>query len=78
MREIEAVVAGALQLREGGPPRVGQAVLADPNRRVITRGVEGRDRRPRGAPVASAERVRLIASSDEPVQRRLERALQGR
>ena len=50
--QIEAVVAGALELRERRPPGVGQAVFADPHRRVKAPGVEGRDRAASGAPVA--------------------------
>ena len=77
-REVEAVVAGAFQLCERGAPGLGQAVLADPYRLVVRAGVEGRDRRARGAPVARAERVRLIALSDEALDRRLKRALHRR
>ena len=76
--EVEAVVAGALELRERRSPRVGQAVFADPNRRVGALGVEGRDRGARGAPVAAAERVAVIVPRDEPPQRRLKRALHRR
>ena len=57
-------------------PRSGR--LRRPTPAEVALGVEGRNRRARGAPVARAERVRLIASSDEPLNRRLERDLQRR
>ena len=78
LRKIKAVVAGAFELREDGASGLGQAVFADPHRRVVALGVEGRNRGARSAPVARAERVRLIRSSDEPLDRRLERDLQRR
>ena len=52
-RQVEAVVAGALELRQRRSSRFGQAVLADPYRRVDARGVESRDRPARAAPVAA-------------------------
>ena len=65
--QVEAVVAGALELRERRPPRFGQAVFADPNRRVGATGVKGCDRAARGAPVAAAERIAAIVTRDEPL-----------
>ena len=50
--QVEAVVAGALELRQRRPPRFGQAVFGDPNRRISAPSIEGRDRPARGAPVA--------------------------
>ena len=74
----EAVVPGAFQLGERGASGLGQAVSADPYRLVVARGVEERDRRAGGAPVAGAERIRLIGLGDEPLRRRLERGLHRR
>ena len=51
-RQIEAVIAGALELRERRPAYVGQAGFADPHRRVSAPGVESCNRSARGAPVA--------------------------
>src|SRR3984957_17496877 len=76
--QVEAVVAGALELRERRTPDVCQAVFADPHRRVGAIGVKGCDGAASGAPVAEPKRVAAIVARDEPSHCRLKRALRRR
>ena len=70
--QVEAIRAGAFELRSAARPARVETLLVDPDRLEPARRIKGADRRSPGAPIAVADRIAWIAD-DQAIGRRSDR-----